>query len=121
MINREKIKAIKPVYKLYNLYRFLVFKAKLGIADLRYNKEQNFLGVPIPPPKLRHRVHGSLDKESFIQVGKTLSQNIQDLCKIAGRDIYSFEQVLDFGCGSGRVIRNFYSSPPPHVIPTLWN
>jgi ubiquinone/menaquinone biosynthesis C-methylase UbiE len=56
-------------------------------------------------------VHGTLDKDSFLQVGKNLAQNIRDLCTIAGHDIYSFENVLDFGCGCGRVLLNFQDAP----------
>ncbi len=112
MINRESLKAIKPIYTSYNVYKYLVFQLKLAIARFRdWKDRQNPANIPVPPAKLRHRVHGSLDKESFLQVGKILAQNIRDLCAIIERDIYSFEHILDFGCGSGRVIRNFQDVP----------
>jgi ubiquinone/menaquinone biosynthesis C-methylase UbiE len=76
-----------------------------------WKDRQNPAYVPVPPARLRHRVHGSLDKESFLQVGKIVAQNIRDLCAIVGRDIYSFEHILDFGCGCGRVVRNFQDAP----------
>lgn len=112
MINRESLKAIKSIYLLYNVYKYFVFQLKLSIARIRdWKDHQNPAHIPAPPAKLRHRVHGSLDKESFLQVGENLAQNIRDLCAIVERDIYSFENVLDFGCGSGRVIRNFQDAP----------
>ena len=52
-----------------------------------------------------------MDEASYLEVGKTVAQNIQDLCKIAGRDFYSFTDILDFGCGCGRVIQNFRGRP----------
>lgn len=112
MINRESLRAIKPIYTSYNVYKYLVFQLKLAIARLRdWKDRQNPAYIPVPPAQLRHRVHGSLDKESFLQSGKILAQNICDLCAIVERDIYSFEQILDFGCGCGRVIRNFQDAP----------
>ena len=112
MINRQSLKAIKPIYTLYNLYKYLVFH--MNLAKARYydwKDSQNPAYIPVPPARLRHRVHGSLDKESFLRTGGILAQNIRDLCAMVGRDIYSFEHILDFGCGSGRVISNFYDIP----------
>ena len=112
MINRESLKAIKPIYTSYNVYKYLVFQLKLAIARLRdWKDRQNPAYIPVPPAQLRHRVQGSLDKETFLHVGKILAQNICDLCAIVERDIYSFEHILDFGCGCGRVIRNFQDAP----------
>ena len=112
MIDRESLKAIKPIYTSYYVYKYLVFQSKLAIARLRdWTDRYNPAYMLVPPAKLRYRVSGSLDKESFLQVGKILAQNIRDLCAIVERDIYSFEHVLDFGCGSGRVMRNFQDTP----------
>ena len=112
MIDRESLKAIKPLYTSYLVYKYLVFQSKLAIASLRdWEDRQNPSYTPVPPAQLRYRVHGSLDKESFIQSGKILAQNIRDLCAMVDRDVYSFENILDFGCGSGRVIRNFQDAP----------
>ncbi len=112
MINREYLKTIKPIYTSYRVYQYLVFQMKLAIASLSdWKDRQSSAYIPVPPAKLRYRVHGNLDKESFLQTGGILAQNIRDLCAIVGRDIYSFEHVLDFGCGSGRVIRNFQDAP----------
>lgn len=106
MINRESFKVVKEIYT------YVMFQLKLTIARLRDWKErQNPACIPVPPAKLRHRVRGSLDKESFLQIGETLAQNIRELCAMVGRDIYSFERVLDFGCGPGGVMRNFKDAP----------
>jgi ubiquinone/menaquinone biosynthesis C-methylase UbiE len=113
MIDRESLKAIKPIYTSYHLYNYLVFQLKLAAASLRdWRDLKNPAHALVPPAKLRYRVHGSLDKRSFLQVGITLAQNIRDLCALVGRDIYSYEDVLDFGSGCGRVIRNFQDAPP---------
>jgi ubiquinone/menaquinone biosynthesis C-methylase UbiE len=112
MITREYLKTIKPIYTSYRFYKYLVFQLNLAIAGLRdWKYRQNPAYIPVPPAKLRYRVHGRLDKESFLRIGEVLAQNIRDLCATVDRDIYSFEHVLDFGCGSGRVLRNFKEAP----------
>ncbi len=89
-----------------------MFQLQLAIANLRDRKyRQNPAYADLPPARLRHRVHGSLDMESYVQTGKILAQNIRDLCAMADRDIYSFDNVLDFGSGSGRVLSNFPDAP----------
>jgi ubiquinone/menaquinone biosynthesis C-methylase UbiE len=61
---------------------------------------------PLPPVKLRHRVHGAFDKESFILNGQTLSNDVERLYASAGIDLSKEFTVLDFGVGCGRVINN---------------
>ena len=42
MINRKSLRAIKPIYLSYNVYKYLVFQLKLSIASLRdWNDRQN--------------------------------------------------------------------------------
>jgi len=112
MISRESFKAIKPIYASYNVYRYLRFQIQVAAASFRdWRDRKNPAYAILPPARLRHRVHGSLDKESFLRVGKTLAQNLRDLCAILDRDLYSYEHVLDFGSGCGRVMRNFGDAP----------
>ena len=62
-------------------------------------------GILLPPPLLRYRVHGSLNPQTFLAVGR---QSIDDLTKALnsiGKGFDSFDTVLDFGCGCGRTLR----------------
>jgi SAM-dependent methyltransferase len=109
---REALKAIKPVYAAHRFYSYLLFRWKLAWARRQDRTDgRNPAYAPLPPAELRHRVHGSLDAESFVKVGSVVAQNIRDLCAMLERDVYSFHDVLDFGCGCGRVMRNFQDAP----------
>ena len=112
-MNRQSLKAIKPIYASYSALRYVAFQRHLALARLRdWRDGLDSSTVVAPPARLRYRVHGKLDRESFLRTGEILAQDIRDLCALEGRDIFSHQRILDFGCGSGRVIRNFQDAPP---------
>lgn len=113
MINRDSFFwSIKPIYTIYQTCKYLLFPLRIAIVNFYdWKNTQNLTKEIVPPPRLRHRVHGSLDKEAFIKSGKIIAQNISDLCALVDRSIYSFDSILDFGCGSGRVLSNFQDAP----------
>ncbi len=85
---------------------------KFAIEEIRdWQDRKSATNIPVPSPRLRHRVASALDKKSFLEGGKRVSQEIRKLCLLVDRDIYSFESVLDFGCGAGRIISNFQDGP----------
>jgi SAM-dependent methyltransferase len=63
------------------------------------------MDISLPPEPLRHRVHGAADEQSFLAVGRQCAQDILTALQWIGRAPSSFEAVLDFGCGCGRVLR----------------
>jgi SAM-dependent methyltransferase len=77
-------------------YRFVDWR------DRRRIKQAGF--AQLPPATLRFRVHGDLDLHSFLQSGRQCRQDITAALARVGREMDSFRDVLDFGCGCGRTI-----------------
>jgi SAM-dependent methyltransferase len=102
----------KPVSMPLTAFAYLLLQVRLSLATLRdWRGSTGPTHEPAPPARLRYRVHGHLNKAGYLEAGKILAQNIQDLCRIAGRDFSSFTDILDFGSGCGRVIQNFRDRP----------
>jgi len=77
--------------------------------------------LPIPPAKLIYLVAGHRDPKEFLRSGRATSEAIVRLLKKHNLKIEQFESVLDFGCGVGRVMRNWHATPGPNWHGTDYN
>lgn len=59
---------------------------------------------PLPPLHLMQRVAGHVDTERFVLTGRQTAGEIAGALEAVGRPIESFDSILDFGCGCGRVL-----------------
>jgi SAM-dependent methyltransferase len=66
-------------------------------------------GLPVPPPKLIVRVAGTADVEWFLEGGRRAAGSIRMALLRHGRQVDELEAMLDFGCGCGRVLRNWHA------------
>jgi SAM-dependent methyltransferase len=64
-------------------------------------------GLPVPPAHLIVRVAGTPDVAWFLESGRLAAQSIREALERAGAGIDTMDSILDFGCGCGRVIRNW--------------
>ena len=62
-------------------------------------------GLPMPPPELMSMVTGSFSARAYWEGGEITSGWIRKILSSNGFDMESFEHILDFGCGCGRVMR----------------
>lgn len=64
-------------------------------------------GLPVPPAHLIMRVAGTTDVGWFLESGRLAAESIGDAVGRAGTPVADVDSILDFGCGCGRVIRNW--------------
>lgn len=62
-------------------------------------------GIALPPSWLIQAFTGLPSLQAFLNSGKSGAQAIAGLVRSAGQDIAEFGDILDFGCGCGRVLR----------------
>jgi SAM-dependent methyltransferase len=60
---------------------------------------------------LRVQVAGTADIESFLHGGQLAAQAVRELLAAGGRPIEQCQAILDFGCGCGRVLRQWKDFP----------
>jgi SAM-dependent methyltransferase len=67
--------------------------------------------LPLPPPRLVYSVAGHFDLGEYYESGR---QHAEVLRRVLGSNQFApedFRALLDFGCGSGRVIRHWRDLP----------
>jgi cyclopropane fatty-acyl-phospholipid synthase-like methyltransferase len=79
------------------------------LEERRYLKKNN--DPYLPPIALRVRVSGLNNIKEFLTAGQRAADDLRRVLKNLGRDIYTFNNILDFGCGCGRVLRWFHDHP----------
>ncbi len=79
-------------------------------------------GLPLPPSRLRLLVDGrSGDGERFLQIGALMAGSIRTAVAEEGAEVGEMGAILDFGCGCGRVARNWASLDGPEVHGSDYN
>ena len=64
-------------------------------------------GINPPPPHLQKRVVRDYPPD-FLDSGYTVLDELESVLQLAGWKLGSFSNILDFGCGCGRVTRALY-------------
>jgi SAM-dependent methyltransferase len=107
----ELVKRSTPA-SMHPALRYYRFRARAFRTALRDHFSHSAGdGPPLPPPLLRYRVHGSLDARGYLRVGERCSGDLRQALRLEGRELSSFRRVLDFGCGSARVLRHLGDLP----------
>lgn len=101
ILRRGVPQQFRPVLRYY-----YVRASELGasLVDRLRNISPN--GMPLPPASLRFRVDGTPKATTFLQAGKQCADDIRRVLRSSlSREINTFSDILDFGCGCGRVLR----------------
>jgi len=62
--------------------------------------------LPLPPKHLRLRVAGNDDADRFAKSGRMSVQDLDRALASIGRSFSEFADVLEWGCGCGRILRH---------------
>lgn len=68
-------------------------------------------GLPVPPAKLIVLVGGHSNASAFLLGGAEIARTIRDMLAANGSDVCQMKAILDFGCGCGRVMRQWHALP----------
>jgi SAM-dependent methyltransferase len=94
----------------------LVFQTRMRLAPVMPGTLANNLrwwlggareSLPLPSARARFLVAGSADIQGFLELGRRAADSIEAAVAKAGRPIGGMSAILDFGCGSGRVLRHW--------------
>lgn len=78
-------------------------------------------GLPVPPPRLTWLIANHYKIIRSLKNGKISSENIRHALLKNRLDINDFPEILDFGCGSGRILRNWRYLRKTRIYGTDYN
>lgn len=78
-------------------------------------------GLPIPPGRLIYLVAGTEDVNWFLDSGALAARSIREVLGRNGLAVESFGRILDFGCGVGRVLRQWDDLRGPELLGVDYN
>jgi ubiquinone/menaquinone biosynthesis C-methylase UbiE len=78
-------------------------------------------GLPLPSPDMAYLVSGQYDIELFYRLGVLGAESIKSILEKNCLDINMFESILDFGCGCGRIMRQWKTLSGPRLCGTDCN
>lgn len=104
----------------YKSSRYAVNVAQ-RMRNARYRAHGAPDGLPLPPAHLVYLVSGQHDLAEFCRIGVRGAESIRAMLAQHGLDIARFGHVLDFGCGCGRIMRQWHAISGPAFYGSDYN
>jgi SAM-dependent methyltransferase len=113
----ERLGLLGPAFRAWEALRAI---------DRRYSRELYKKGVgpdglPVPPPRLVVGVGGHNNVDAFVEGGRLLARRIESLLERHSVEVEDLSAILDFGCGSGRIIRQWKFLETPALFGCDYN
>ena len=109
---RPRLRRNQIAYFLYGCLLRLQFELRASCSFLYwwFCGQRDYDGMPLPPPRLRYKVHGKLDETTFLTAGKQVFTDLESILTAHLPAIDYPARFLDFGCGCSRTLRHFLHS-----------
>lgn len=99
--------------------RYEIFQARTSAAGAAWPDHDD--GLPLPPAELRALVSGTAEPGWFLAFGRAMFDTIVSAAARHGAPVPRMRRVLEFGCGSGRVLRHWQHVRGPEIHGTDYN
>ncbi len=94
---------------------------RLAFYNFGYRLAGSSDGMPIPPTRLIKLVQIRGEIAAYLRGGILDEDSINNALLHNGYNIQQFERILDFGCGCGRILRQWKWVKGPHFFGTDFN
>jgi SAM-dependent methyltransferase len=77
----------------------------------REHRRAETSGWPLPPGRLVYRIAGTADLGWHVESGRRAATSLEECLRRQGVEIGALSAILDFGCGCGRLLRQWSRLP----------
>jgi len=119
----QQLKALVPLplkVKAHGLKRSVVTFAR-DVSFWPDRLSHRLRGTPLPSGYLIYLIAQHRNPDMYLRNGEISAQQIRDMLKRNGIELENFKAILDFGCGVGRVVRQWKTLRGPEVYGTDYN
>ncbi len=96
--------ALRTVQQVWHAVGRRVLHRYVGFWEQLYPAPAGIGNAPLPPAHLRARIGSSSSIGSFLSIGQSACQTIEQTLAHQGTSLAECRAVLDFGCGCGRTL-----------------